>query len=47
MVADEIVKAGDGVLLIQQAPNPIMEHVLKPLRSDWHMTPKRWKIRRR
>ncbi|ELO24253.1 type III secretion system translocon subunit SctE, partial [Salmonella enterica] len=31
MVADEIVKAATGVSFIQQAPNPIMEHVLKPL----------------
>ncbi|EBN1284326.1 type III secretion system needle tip complex protein SipB [Salmonella enterica] len=31
MVADEIVKAATGVSFIQQALNPIMEHVLKPL----------------
>ncbi|ECG8258051.1 SPI-1 type III secretion system needle tip complex protein SipB [Salmonella bongori] len=31
MVADEIVKATTGVSFIQQALNPIMEHVLKPL----------------
>ena len=31
MVADEVVKAATGTSFIQQALNPIMEHILKPL----------------